>query len=102
MGHSSRVMRSGTAYPARCAAAPNGSPVQYASTALGVERGGHVGRRHLDDLDVLGRHAFLGQHLAEKEKVDGEAAGDGDSLAGQILELLIGRSVRTMMTAPDR
>src|SRR5882724_1084810 len=42
---------------------------------LGVERGWHVGRRHLDDSDVLVRHAFLSQHLAEKEKVDGEAAG---------------------------
>ena len=28
LGHSSRVMRNGRAYPARCAAAPNGSPVQ--------------------------------------------------------------------------
>ena len=31
---------------------------------LGVERGGHVGRRHLGDLEVLVRHAFLSQHLA--------------------------------------
>jgi hypothetical protein len=28
LGHLSRVMRKGRAYPARCAAAPKGSPVQ--------------------------------------------------------------------------
>ena len=58
---------------------------------FGKERGGHIGRRHLGDSDVLYRHALLRQFLAEKKIVDREAAGDGNSLASEVPEIPIGR-----------
>ena len=51
---------------------------------VGVQRRRHVGRRHLDDLDVLRRHALLREHLAQEQEVDRETAGNRDALAGQL------------------
>jgi hypothetical protein len=42
------------------------------------------GRRHLDDLDVLRRHAFAGQHAPQEKEVHGETARDRDALALQV------------------
>ena len=46
----------------------------------------HIGRWHLDDLDLLDRHAFLREHFAQEQEIHGKPTGDRDALTGELLE----------------